>query len=551
MLRKVFIKTIAVATAIPMAVAMPAMTVLAEDNESTQIAAVQAINDQDVVNETTIDAPEDKIGIYAGGNGSTVTQTGDVTTTDAASVLASEHSKVIVNGDVTSQKNDIGANTVNASESFVEINGDVTSEAQDAIVANNGSEIHVDGNVVAESVTANESGHGIKASDSQVTVSKDVVSDENFAIVASGDSEIFVQKDADGRWVAYETLDDKSKDGILEIYGTAKSDRTTFAFDVTDTDQNPDNITNYLPKISIYKIEQRLTPKNGNGIVSVRVSNSQTGTLEELGADESAAYSEAIIKQINYIIHADKNVALETASIDHTYLNAPTTKYYTAEEAANGAGFMVDVCDGYELSYDSSVVVVTKARGNMYRVTLINPYGGLNLTAIRKAVAEQTGVPEEKIEVEVQNTEDSQPSSTDDSYGAPAGAIKISSGNIPSANVVPAIEGAATPSRAVSVNVQNLTPVQYQNVFINNVASTPAGTMLRFETNTVSVLDSNMINAIASNPTIDVEVLFTYNGQKLRVVIPAGYDVSKLLDEKGYCGFLRLASLLGSQVIDA
>ena len=159
-------------------------------------------------------------------------------------------------------------------------------------------------------------------------------------------------------------------------------------------------------------------------------------------------------------------------------------------------------------------------------------------------------VNEKKVE-EVQNTEDSQPSSTVDSYGAPAGAIKISSGNIPSANVVPAIEGAATPSRAVSVNVQNLTPVQYQNVFINNVASTPAGTMLRFETNTVSVLDSKMINAIASNPTIDVEVLFTYNGQKLRVVIPAGYDVSKLLDEKGYCGFLRLASLLGSQVIDA
>ena len=62
----------------------------------------------------------------------------------------------------------------------------------------------------------------------------------------------------------------------------------------------------------------------------------------------------------------------------------------------------------------------------------------------------------------------------------------------------------------------------------------------------VACLDSKMIAAIASRPDIDVNVVFTYGGKKLKVTIPAGYDVSKLLDEYGYCGFLSLMSILGS-----
>ena len=76
------------------------------------------------------------------------------------------------------------------------------------------------------------------------------------------------------------------------------------------------------------------------------------------------------------------------------------------------------------------------------------------------------------------------------------------------------------------------------------------GTSLRIETDQVSVFDTKMIEAIAANPTIDVEVLFTYNGRKLRVVIPAGYEVKSLLDQNGYCGYLRLAMILGSQIVD-
>jgi hypothetical protein len=33
-------------------------------------------------------------------------------------------------------------------------------------------------------------------------------------------------------------------------------------------------------------------------------------------------------------------------------------------------------------------------------------------------------------------------------------------------------------------------------------------------------------------------------------VIPAGYDINKLLDNQGYCGFLRLFALLGGEIVD-
>lgn len=33
-------------------------------------------------------------------------------------------------------------------------------------------------------------------------------------------------------------------------------------------------------------------------------------------------------------------------------------------------------------------------------------------------------------------------------------------------------------------------------------------------------------------------------------VIPAEYNINKILDKKGYCGFLRLLALLGGEIED-
>ena len=54
-----------------------------------------------------------------------------------------------------------------------------------------------------------------------------------------------------------------------------------------------------------------------------------------------------------------------------------------------------------------------------------------------------------------------------------------------------------------------------------------------------------MIETFATRKDIDINVVFTHNGKKMKVTIPAGYDMNSLLDENGYCGFLRLLSILG------
>ena len=55
-----------------------------------------------------------------------------------------------------------------------------------------------------------------------------------------------------------------------------------------------------------------------------------------------------------------------------------------------------------------------------------------------------------------------------------------------------------------------------------------------------------MIAALSARPDIDINIVFNYGGKQMKVTIPAGYDLNSLLDEFGYCGFLRLMSILGA-----
>lgn len=47
-----------------------------------------------------------------------------------------------------------------------------------------------------------------------------------------------------------------------------------------------------------------------------------------------------------------------------------------------------------------------------------------------------------------------------------------------------------------------------------------------------------------------VTILYTYEGEKYSVTIPAGYDIMSLVNEEGYCGFLNLAAHLGATVVE-
>ena len=57
------------------------------------------------------------------------------------------------------------------------------------------------------------------------------------------------------------------------------------------------------------------------------------------------------------------------------------------------------------------------------------------------------------------------------------------------------------------------------------------------------------LETFAKRASVDLEVIFPVNGQMVRVVVPAGCNINNLLDKFGYCGFERLASILGSEVV--
>ena len=114
----------------------------------------------------------------------------------------------------------------------------------------------------------------------------------------------------------------------------------------------------------------------------------------------------------------------------------------------------------------------------------------------------------------------------------------------------PKVLGAVNkPSRAVSLKMSQLTDAQFQSAVITNISKTPDGGVLTLESDRIACLDKAMLEALANKGNVDMEVLFPLGKSKIRVVIPAGYDISKLLDKKGYCGYLRLLALIGGEVL--
>ncbi len=100
------------------------------------------------------------------------------------------------------------------------------------------------------------------------------------------------------------------------------------------------------------------------------------------------------------------------------------------------------------------------------------------------------------------------------------------------------------PDRAINIKISALTDAQYKNAVVENINVTPAGGMLRLETDEIACFDRAMLAAFVKRGNVDMEVIFPLGKQKISVLIPAGFDVEKLLDSKGYCGFLRLLAIL-------
>ena len=496
--------------------------------------------------------------------GSNVTATGDESTgIDAYS------STVDIGGDVNAKE--IG---IFAQDSTIDVEGSVDGGTAGAY-ANDKSNITIDGDVFG-------TGIAVGALSSTVTINGDVTSDGSEAYgygdldffgtgIATQASRVFVGGNVTARYNGVEIglyseedeYDDENDDTDSETYVVIKGTITAengIAIAAWDTD-NADDVMNALPTLYIYQIASENPIWIGN---------------ESMDSDALAALTQTVAKNINYIITSDDAITIDPTSAT-SYMDFYTTRLNNA--------FTFTVADGYEFNTnhsDTFTTVYNEATGK-WTATLTSVNGGINLTTINpNGGANEEGNNEQNQNENPDNHNDQNGNAdnnndqnghggnADDNndrnndqdivrlsadqapsientgfYGAPLGAINVSSGAGLS-NAAPAVEGGAAPSRVLSLNVSELTPAQLQTAVVDNISSTPSGGTLRIETTAASCFDQKMLETFAQKGDIDIEVLFTYGGKKLRVVIPAGYDITKLLDEKGYCGYLRLADILGA-----
>ncbi len=439
---------------------------------------------------------------------------------------------------------------------YVSYRDDVTATGESAVIAKDKGSVYIEGTVSGDTTPIISVDNGTVNVNGSVTMSGN---SNTTAVEFKGNSNVNISSGSSfiyaGTYAVEMYIDSNTSNGSFTSNGYIDANGTSFGIHkATGFTGNIDssNIADYLPEINVYRISGAANP-------GVYVLSDEFGVTDP---EEAQRMNNAVLEHLNYIVHMDSpvmvpvNVSGSNASINQS-IRSMVTKYVSPESlAANpDSGFLVYLDPNYSLeteSYESTPVAqvtplnTTTSEGMaIYRVVLTNTKGGLYLKAIRRQIAEATGVPESQVSLVVETSQNSDSASPSE---IPSDAVVVSTpaSGTPAA---PAVPGAEAPSRAVTLNITQLTPVQYQNAIVNNVAATPAGTTFRISTNRMACFDKRIISAFKANPNVNVEVLFPYGGQMLRVVIPRGYDVTKLLDEKGYCGFLRLASLLGSEVV--
>ncbi|WP_022764601.1 hypothetical protein [Butyrivibrio sp. XPD2006] len=100
------------------------------------------------------------------------------------------------------------------------------------------------------------------------------------------------------------------------------------------------------------------------------------------------------------------------------------------------------------------------------------------------------------------------------------------------------------------VDITGASAVQYKDVVKATYEKAPSNGAFVLGTTEVSVVDQEMIDTLSSRNDVTVEVVFPYNDQVLMVKIPGGSDYSSVLDETGYAGYLKLASVFGATVLE-
>lgn len=465
---------------------------------------------------------------------------------------------VKVDGDVNYNKwneNDYGYGVIAKSYyNFADVDSiseDIMKDLREVPVG----EVNIGGNVISEAA-------GVSTNGFKVNVGGNIVADQGPAILTQNGGTIKVKGDVTGGSAGIQIIrsdDDKADYGtdLVIVEGTLKATNGS-AIIFHDRRTQGGNNTNYkYPDIVLYQI----SASNKDSIVSAKLREFKDTTnskdYTELSEEECQKAADAILSAINYIIRTEGDIQLSGDSL-RNYDGHDTMRY--------GETVTASVADGYTVE-GSDAVTVTKVSDGVYNITLNSQLGGITLKAVvdNSNNGQQVNIDDpdqinsqqwQNIMSQIQsqqeaasnNNSQSDNTASSDISVAATGSNGVAVATSDSATLTALSADGSAPAREVSFSMSELSTSQYQTAVVDNINNTPSGETLRIETDTAACLDSAMLEAFSAKD-IDLEVVFTYNGQKLLVVIPKGYDITKLLDEKGYCGFLRLASILGSTVV--
>lgn len=497
------------------------------DSEGTSYSStsagygIYAYNGASVNVDKNVTGTDGGYGVYANGEGTTVNVKGDVNTTGTTNSKSGDKSYTYGSTGVASY-----------SDSTVNVGGDVTADSV-GIRAYTDSTVKVDGNVNTSGADYTESYYDQEK--------KDSVPETKFTgkgLYTDGDADVTVGKDINAATTGIHiTPDNDNAAGTIIVQGMINVGKDGEGIKVGY--DNPEkrgakyeSVEDFIDDLPVLIV---------GGISADKPVEANANINGDTSAEMQAKVTEAVKKAINYIIGVDeasqKQCGMEVSGDDITQI-----ANYNTINVNESFKLAAKIPEGYDLVISENVTVKNNGDGT-YTVTLINEKGGINVRAVLRKV-------EEKVEVvSVSETQETNvpPAGSD---VVPAGAIVVSTAAAPAAGnttadtTTAAISGEKA-AKTMNINLGKVTTAQYKTAVIENIATAPANGAFNIVTDRVSVFDRKMIEAFAKRSDIDINVVFTYLGRKIKITIPAGYNVLTLLDENGYCGFLRLLQLLG------
>ncbi len=322
---------------------------------------------------------------------------------------------------------------------------------------------------------------------------------EGHGITTDGNSRILVRQNVEGTDAGIVIIPDKDGNkGSITVANTLLTyDDESAAISIYAPDkgdgaviyEDSDELLSEMPEITVYEISSEESVK-----VDVRTEdNASANDLKQ-----------KILSSINYIIRQDEEAK------DNSFMTV------SGENIKNIEGFdTVNINKTFDVSAilpkDYTItggdnVTVTNNYNGTYTLTLTDPKGAINVSAIFVPVEHEDGSITYEADAETDTKTDTE---TD------------------------------------TVDLSALSLLQYRDSVVDNISRTPSNGSCDIITDNVSFLDTKIINALSARPDIEVNLIFPYSGKRLKVTIPAGYNVHSLLDSSGYCGYLKLLSIFG------